>query len=344
MSTLPPEWALQSAVLIAWPQAGGDFGRWLAKVESNYRDMAREISQRQTLIVACGDEAHRTHIEHLLQGHADLTRTVFVKLPYDDCWVRDTAPITVLRDGAPLLLDFRFNAWGGKYDCTNDAQLAQHLIQAGIFGTTAQEQVPMVLEGGSIEVDGRGSLLTTKRCLLNVNRNPSMIRDDIERKLMKSFGVERILWLDFGHLEGDDTDAHIDTLARFCPDDTIAYTACDDPDDSHYVMLDLMRQELARFTTAEGKPYRLVPLPMPQPIHDEDGKRLPAGYANFLIINDAVLAPVYDDPADAVALERLAACFPGRAIVPIDCRPLIHQYGSLHCATMQFPQALKIEA
>lgn len=341
---LPPEWVPQSAILIAWPESGGDFAPWLAEVERNYRDAAREISQRQSLIIACHDAAHRQYIEALLAGHADMARLVFAELPYNDCWVRDTAPITVLKDGQALLLDFQFNGWGGRHDCTLDAQLAQNLIQTGIFGDTAQASIPMVLEGGSIEVDGCGSLLTSKRCLLNVNRNPSMTRDQIESTLMERFDVRRILWLDFGHLEGDDTDSHIDTLARFCSPDTIAYTACDDPKDAHYIELELMHSQLAEFVTTEGKPYKLVPLPMPKPICAEGGQRLPAGYANFLIINGAALTPVYDDPADVVALERLADCFPDRDIVPIDCRPLIHQYGSLHCATMQFPLAMTVKA
>ncbi|BBL69996.1 agmatine deiminase [Methylogaea oryzae] len=329
---------------MAWPEPGGDFGPWLPQVERNYCDAAREISRRQGLIIACRDSGHRKHIEGLLSGAADMARVIFVEFPYNDCWVRDTAPITVLSDGQPLLLDFQFNGWGGKHDCALDAQLAQNLIATGIFDGAAQEKVPMVLEGGSIEVDGRGTLLTSKRCLLNVNRNPSMTRDDIEAALTQRFGLSRVLWLDFGHVEGDDTDSHIDTLARFCSPDTIAYTACDDPEDSHYIECGLMRDQLTEFATADGKPYTLVPLPMPKAIHDEDGLRLPAGYANFLIINGAVLVPVYDDPADAVALQRLAGCFPDRDIVPIDCRPLIHQYGSLHCATMQFPQALSIAA
>lgn len=340
---LPPEWAPQSAVLLAWPESQGDFAPWLPAVERNYCDIAREISRRQTLIIACHDAAHRRHIESLLQDSAEPGRVVFALLPFNDCWVRDTAPITVERQGQPLLLDFQFNGWGGKHDCTLDAALAQNLIQTGLFGTAASRKIPIVLEGGSIETDGRGSLLTTKRCLLNVNRNPAMTKDQIEAALQQYFGVRQILWLDFGHVEGDDTDSHIDTLARFCSPEIIAYTACEDREDPHYPEWEMMREQLAGFRNADGRPYQLVGLPMPKTIRDEEGLRLPAGYANFLIINGAVLVPVYQDPADAIALERLAGCFPGREMVPIDCRPLIHQYGSLHCATMQFPQNLPIE-
>jgi agmatine deiminase len=149
-----------------------------------------------------------------------------------------------------------------------------------------------------------------------------------------------VLWLDHGELEGDDTDAHIDMLARFCSPYTIAYTQCTDRSDSHYAGLNAMEKQLGTFTTLEGHPYQLLPLPLPAPVHSADGERLPASYANFLIINGAVLVPVYDDPADAIALKRLTGTFPDRQIIAINCLPLIHQYGSLHCATMQLPAGI----
>jgi len=201
------------------------------------------------------------------------------------------------------------------------------------------ESVDFVLEGGAIEVDGTGTLLTTERCLLAPTRNPTLDWAAIEKVLRDKFGVSRILWLKHGDLLGDDTDGHIDTIARFCDAHTIAYQGCEDRDDPHYADLAAMAAELAAFRTAEGKPYKLVPLPLPAAMHDpDDGRRLPAGYANFLIINGAVLVPVYGDAKnDAIALERLRPCFPGREVVPIECRALIHQYGSLHCVTMQIP-------
>ena len=197
----------------------------------------------------------------------------------------------------------------------------------------------MVLEGGAIETDGQGTLLTTEACLLNHNRNPRLDRAAIEMKLREDFGVERILWLSHGHLEGDDTDSHIDTLARFCDPQTIAYVRCDDPEDSHYPSLAAMEEQLKTLRQADGSPYRLIALPWPRPCFDpDDGHRLPATYANFLIINGAVLVPTYADAADAEALATLAEAFPGRDIVPIDCRSVIRQHGSLHCLTMQLPR------
>jgi agmatine/peptidylarginine deiminase len=198
----------------------------------------------------------------------------------------------------------------------------------------------LVLEGGSIEVDGEGTLLTTESCLLNPNRNHGLNRAQIETELRRLLGVDRILWLKQGAIDGDDTDGHIDTLARFCDAGTIAYQACNDHNDPHYSGLRSMAAELKTLRRKDGTPYKLVPLPWPQAIHDHTGRRLPATYANFLIINGAVLAPTYNDPADDVALAALRPAFPGREIVPVMCRPLIYQYGSLHCVSMQLPEGV----
>lgn len=335
---LVPEWADQSAVLIAWPYGEGDFSPWLSAVEQTYAAIAAAIARRETLIVACRDEAHRESIRNLLAGSVNPDQLRFGILPYDDVWVRDTAPLTIATETGFRLLDFRFNGWGGKYAHAADAELAKNLHSTGLLGSIPMEQVDLVFEGGSIESDGAGTVMTTTRCLLNPNRNPSLSRGQIEDRVRRSLGAERILWLTRGFAEGDDTDAHIDTLARFCAPDTIAYSACTQPGDPLYAEFKAMEAELQHFTLASGEPYRLVPLPIPLPIFSEEGDRLPATYANFLIINGAVLVPVYGDPADAIALERLGASFPDREMVAIDCTALIRQYGSLHCMTMQFPK------
>ena len=348
MSTLsarhfPPEWAEQSAVFLAWPYAQGDFSPWLDDVEASYAAIAVSIASRQRLIVACQDGRHRRLIEsRLALAQANLAQVTLVEIPYNDVWVRDTAPLTVESAEGARLLDFRFNGWGGKYEHGNDARLAQNLHHTGIFGATPITAVDFVLEGGSLETDGEGTLLTTARCLLNPNRNPSFSQAQIEEQLKAAFGLKRVLWLWHGHAEGDDTDAHVDTLARFCAADTIAYTASDDSLDPIHGGLKAMEDELKALKTAEGKPYTLVALPVPKPIVSEGGDRLPATYANFLIINGAVLVPVYDDPADETALARLAECFPGRDLVRIPATPLIRQYGSIHCMTMQFPQSVAL--
>lgn len=338
-----PEWARQSAVLIAWPEPHGDFYRWFAEVENTYRTIAAAISHRETLLIACRDEQHKNRVRKQLRCcDAVLERICLLALPYDDIWVRDVAPLTVLNEGIAELVDFRFNGWGGKYPHINDAAFGEHLVATGVFASTPRNAIDFVLEGGSIDTDGSGTLLTTSRCLLNPNRNPGLPRVAIESCLIETLGVDRILWLDHGHLEGDDTDAHIDTLARFCSEDTIVYTSCTDSTDSHYQPLRDLASQLCEFRRRDGHPYRLIPLPIPAAIRNEEGKRLPANYVNFLIVNDAVLVPAYDDPADAIATERIGACFPDREMIPIRSVALIHQYGSLHCMTMQFPDPVPI--
>jgi len=339
----PPEWAGQSAVLLAWPYNQGDFSPWLAEVEATYDAIASAVARRQTLIIACQDAQHRHLVESRLSASGvNLANVRLVEIPYNDVWVRDTAPLAVETALGAKLLDFRFNGWGNKYEHSHDAALARNLYNSGIFGGTAMESVDFVLEGGSLETDGAGTLLTTARCLLNPNRNPQYTQAQIEERLQASFGLRRVLWLWHGHAEGDDTDAHVDTLARFCSPDTIAYTACDDAQDPIYAGLKAMEGELQALRTADGQPYTLVPLPVPKPIYSEDGDRLPATYANFLIINGAVLVPVYNDPADATALSRLAEIFPEREMVEIPATPLIRQYGSIHCMSMQFPQSVTV--
>ena len=236
-----------------------------------------------------------------------------------------------------LLLDFCFNGWGEKFESELDNQINRHLFKQGLLEGTYEDHLDFVLEGGSIESDGQGTVFTTSCCLLAPHRNQPMSQAQIEARLKQVLCAERILWINHGHLTGDDTDGHIDTLVRICPDDTLLYIGCDDPEDEQYEDLRLMEEQLKTFRTLEGKPYRLVKLPMPRPILFE-GERLPATYANFLVINGAVLCPTYDQPdLDAEALRLIGEAFPDREIVGIDCRSIIKQHGSLHCCTMQFP-------
>jgi len=338
---LPPEWAPQEAVLLTWPHPESDWLPILDKVEPVFVAIGRAVTQHETLIVSCLNDEHCEHVEKLLSdGGADMAKIHFYPVPSNDSWVRDHGPITVLRDGIQVLLDYQFNGWGNKYESGLDNRVSIRLHEMGAFDGLAMETIDLVLEGGSIEVDSRGTLLTTAECLLSPERNPHYKQKELEALLQQQLGVERVLWLEHGQLEGDDTDGHIDTLARFCDDHTIAYVSCDDETDSHYESLKAMEEELKRFTDTGGKPYKLVPLPLPAAQYDDEGQRLPATYANFLIINGAVLLPTYNDPLDAIAMERMTACFPQRAIIPIDARPLIHQYGSIHCVTMQLPAAM----
>ena len=336
--TLPAEWDEQSGVMLTWPHDATDWAPILADVEPVYLNIAREVCKRERLVICARDERHADHI-HVALGSADVdSRRVRIGIAHsNDSWVRDHGPITVMNKGNPELLDFVFNGWGGKYAAELDDAITRSLHADGVFGKTPVATIPLVLEGGGIESDGAGTLLTTRQCLLSRGRNPHLTETQIESELKNQLGVHRLLWLSHGHLEGDDTDSHIDTLARFCDARTIAYVQCDDPSDPHHADLSAMEDELRLLRDAHGQPYRLVPLPWPKAKHNADGKRLPATYANFLIINGAVLLPTYRDVSDSAARSRLQECFPNREVIPIDCLPLIHQFGSLHCITMQLP-------
>ena len=334
MNRFPAEWEKQSAVLIAWPHKTGDFSNRLESVEQTYSIIADTITQYQPLIIVCRDDSHQQHIQKLISKPDAIE---FVQAPVNDIWVRDTVFLSVEKDKTITHLNFLFNGWGEKYQHDNDNALNHKLLNTKLFKGKAHKDVDFILEGGSVESDGIDTILTTKQCLLNPNRNKGLSQQEIEQQLLACFGAQRVLWLDQENLSGDDTDAHIDTLARFCSANTIAYTSCDDTDDMHYTSLKYMERQLQDFRNQDNEPYHLVALPLPKPIFDEDGQQLPANYSNFLIINHAVMVPVYGDPQDEVALKRIAECFPKHEILPIPCRPLVHQYGSLHCMTMQFP-------
>ena len=335
---LPAEWEPQDGVLLSWPHADSDWGDSLDAVQPVFVRLAQEISQVAQGVIVCPDiDMVR---EQLGRAGVDLARIALIPLPANDTWTRDFGPITVLEDGRPVLLDFGFNGWGLKFPANFDNQVTTRLARFGIWGNTPVRTPGLILEGGSIDSDGKGTLLTTSSCLLNPNRNPHLNRQQIEERLNHLLGSRHILWLENGYLAGDDTDAHIDTLARLCPDDTIAYVRCDDPGDEHFKALSAMETELQAFRTIDGRPYRLVPLPWPAPCFAEDGHRLPATYANFLVINGAVLVPTYRLPQDDAALRTLRRVFPQHTITGIDCRPLIEQHGSLHCVTMQLPKGV----
>jgi agmatine deiminase len=334
---LPAEWEPQEAVLLAWPHQNSDWAHILDEVLPVYLELARQISRFELVIIVTPEpEVVREQLSHA--GIAS-DQIRLLDIATNDTWIRDFGPITVSANGKPLLLDFGFNGWGLKFAADRDNQVTRQLTRDPLFSDLATETVGLILEGGSIESDGNGTLLTTSTCLLNPNRNPHLTKDQLEVELRTLLGSQHILWLDYGWLAGDDTDAHIDTIARLCPNDRILYVHCDDPQDEHYAEFQRMEEQLRSFSTAAGTPFHLIPLPWPQAQFDQ-GNRLPATYANFLIINGAVLVPTYQDMADSHALETIGTCFPAREIIGIDCRPLIKQHGSLHCVTMQLPDGV----
>ncbi|HVI60216.1 MAG TPA: agmatine deiminase family protein [Luteimonas sp.] len=334
----PAEWEPQSAVLVAWPHAGTDWADRLAGVEETYIALVAAITRFQRALVCVADEDVEAYARaRLSSARVDMERVRFLEVAYDDTWLRDSGPITLREGDGFRLLDFRFTGWGGKFEASRDDRLVESLDMAQAFRRSTRQSIDFALEGGAIDTDGAGTLLTTWQCLHE--RHPDTPRDALSARLASWLAQDRVLWLDHGYLEGDDTDAHVDTLARFAPGDAIVFQACDDPADSHFAELQAMAAEIAALRTRDGRPYRLFPLPWPAPIEDE-GRRLAASYANFLVIDGAVLAPAYGDPADEAAARVLGEAFPGREVVPVPCRPLIWQNGSLHCITMQLPEGL----
>ena len=340
----PAEWEFQSAVLIAWPHAETDWAERLGEVEDTYVALVAAITRFEPVVICVADDDIETYAEMRLRSNrVDMERVRFVTVEYDDTWLRDSGPITLKRaDGGFRLLDFRFTGWGGKFEASRDDRLVGTLAGNGLFARADVQSIDFALEGGAIDTDGAGTLLTTWKCLHE--RHPQLTREELSARLAGWLAQQRVLWLDHGYLEGDDTDAHVDTLARFASPDSIVFQACDDAGDSHHAELTAMGEELASLRTADDRPYRLFPLPWAQPIIDE-GRRLAASYANFLIVDGAVLMPAYgitpDERAtDDAARDVLAAAFPGREIVQVPCRPLIWQNGSLHCITMQLPAGL----
>jgi agmatine/peptidylarginine deiminase len=317
---MPAEWEPQSAVQLTWPHEGTDWAPILSEITAVYEEMKREIEKREPVIIV--DD-----------------------IPHNDTWARDHGFITVVENSpltpqnsklntqnSKLLLDFCFNGWGEKFPAELDNQINRQLFDRGAVKGTYEPHLDFVLEGGSIESDGKGTVFTTTCCLMAPHRNQPLTQQQIEERLKQWLGAERIVWLQHGSLIGDDTDGHIDTLVRICPNDTLLYTGGDEdhPD------LSLMEQELKALRTLEDKPYRLLKLPLPRPIYDGED-RLPATYANYLVINGAVLVPTYAQPdLDTEAMHTIGQAFPDREIVGIDCRAVIKQHGSLHCCTMQY--------
>lgn len=331
---LPAEWALQSGIQLTWPHAGTDWAYMLAEVQECFINIASEIARREILLIVTPEPEE---VKNQIAGRVNMDNVRFLECETNDTWARDHGAITMTDTDGPSLLDFTFNGWGLKFASDKDNCITRRAVEAGVLKGQYINRLGFVLEGGSIESDGQGTLLTTSECLLSPNRNGQLNKVEIEEFLRSTFHLERVLWLDYGYLAGDDTDSHIDTLARFCSPDTIAYVRCSDKEDEHYEALCQMEEQLKSFRTLSGEPYRLLPLPMADKI-EVDGERLPATYANFLIMNDVVLYPTYCQPEnDAHAKEVLQEAFPQHEIIGIDCRALIKQHGSLHCVTMQYP-------
>ncbi|CAA6807176.1 MAG: Agmatine deiminase (EC [uncultured Sulfurovum sp.] len=331
MKILPPEWQKQRVVLMAFPHKNSDWANDLNSALVPFIRTAQAIAYKTPVYIICDD---REAISALFCSPRNLT---FIEIETNDTWIRDFGYISIVEDGEVKLLDFRFDAWGGKFDAGLDNGVNKVLHKKGYMGVTPLESIDFVLEGGSIESDGKGTILTTTACLCNPNRNGGLRKDEVEEKLEEYFGAKRVLWLDHGYLAGDDTDSHIDTLARFVSLDTIMYVQCLNEEDEHYVELQKMERQLKQFRDSDNKAYTLLPLPLPSPKYDKLNKRLPATYVNFLITNGALVYPVYSVVEDKIAYEVFKDFFRDKEIIPIECSRLIEEGGSLHCSTMQIP-------
>ncbi len=330
---LPGEFEKQSFVQLIFPHAESDWAPYLDEASQTFAAIITAIARFEPCLVVC-DEINR------VRAHFTSTENItFVCEESNDTWARDCSAITVLEENGPTALDFTFTGWGNKFDAALDDALTSKIAHR--YGAHYRK-VPFILEGGAIESNGEGIILTTTECLLNPNRNSELSeKSEIEAILQKELGTQKVLWLDHGYLSGDDTDSHIDTLARFADAETILYLRSRDETDEHHEALSQMEAQLQQLRDLEGKPFRLIALPMTNPIYFDD-ERLPATYANFLIVNGAVIVPTYNDPHDDEALALIQDAFPDREIVGVDCSVLIRQHGSLHCVTMQFPQEVTL--
>lgn len=332
MKRVPAEWERQQCVLMSFPHEETDWAQSDAALKealSPFIRIAQAIAYKEAVYIICKD---KTKIASMFCSPRNLT---FIEIPTNDTWIRDYGYISLKENEIKKLLDFTFDGWGGKFEASLDNAVNTTLHKKGYMGTTPLEKLDFVLEGGAIESDGKGTILSTSTCLCNPNRNGGLTKNQVEEKLKLMLGAERILWLNHGYLAGDDTDSHIDTLARFVNTESIVYVKCEDKEDEHYEALQKMEEELKKFKTIDGKPYTLYALPMCEAKYHEKGQRLPATYANFLICNGAIIYPTYNDKSDKKVGEIFKMLFPEKEIIPVNCLKLIEQGGSLHCSTMQ---------
>jgi len=334
MTRLPAQWESQEFVQLVFPHKLTDWNEYLREAIATFVNIANIIATYQKCLIVAKDLAY---IKSLFTKPKIKKNITFARIDSNDTWSRDFGGITVNISGKMTILDFKFNAWGKKFPYKLDNQITQQLKIKGLLKQYSHKSIPFVLEGGSIESDGEGIIMTTSKCLMEKNRNPHLTQNSIEKQLINSLGAKKVLWLNSGALVGDDTDSHIDTLARFVDTNTIVYQSCDNEDDENYAELKAMENELKTFRTLKQTPYKLIPLPHIEPKYYEDD-RLPATYSNFLIINGAVIVPTYKDKNDDKALNIFKTLFPKRDIIGCDCSTLIKQHGSLHCVTMQYPK------
>ena len=340
---MPAEWHRHAGTLLTWPHRPAIWRGIHAEVELTFAKLAAELSEVESVHISVPDLAWQRRAEKLVvNAGANSSSLVWHFIDSDDVWARDHGPIFVVQrdrihgDEPQLaMIDWDFNAWGGKFESKLD-----NLIPRRLNETLAVPRVQpgIVMEGGSLEVNGCGDLLTTEAVLLNTNRNPHLTRDQIEQSLTLHLGVERLHWLGSG-LEGDDTDGHIDDIARFVAEDSIVIVSAP-PGHADYAAMHQNQQRVRSFRDRQGRPFQVHVLPTPEPISFA-GEHLPASYANFYIANEKVIVPTFDQASDVQALELIQSLLPDRRVVGLDGRSLVSQYGNFHCITQQIPEVAR---
>lgn len=334
---LAAEWEKDPAVLLAWPHAQTDWAYILDEAQECVARIADAVTSLGRRIIILTPEPEAT--AGALSAANDRELLTTVSYTTNDTWARDFGPIATFgSDGNPIVLDFQFNGWGLKFAADRDNLASLHLAESGLLSRPLENHRSFILEGGSIDSDGQGTLITTSECLLSPNRNGSSSQQEIDSYLRSVIGADRIIWLDHGSLAGDDTDSHIDTLARFAPGGNLLYCRSLDPTDTNHESISAMEHDILQVAPSLG--ITPIALPLPSPIYDpDDGHQLPATYANFLALPEAVIMPTYGQPdSDERAASIISEAF-GLPVIPVDCRVLIRQHGSLHCMTMQIPSS-----
>ncbi len=311
-----PEWNEQEYLMLSLPHEKSDWKPYLGEIVQAYKEFVRAASEFQKVLLIAPSKSDFVSFENMANVEFFICDT-------NDTWIRDFGAIDILEDNRLKALDFTFNAWGNKFQSELDNEVNSKLFKEKFKEKLTK--IDFILEGGSIDFNGEGVMLTSSNCLLNENRNSHLDKNQIEAKLKEIFGLKQIIWLENGFIKGDDTDHHIDTLARFIDKNTIAYSVCEDEEDEHYIPLQKMKKEL------EATGFDLVELPLPKPLYYE-GRRLGATYANFVFVNDALIMPFYKDKNDEIIRQRLAKALPERKIVGVDARVFLRQNGSLHCS------------
>ncbi|HEB9341183.1 TPA: agmatine deiminase family protein [Campylobacter coli] len=311
-----PEWNEQEYLMLSLPHEKSDWKPYLGEIVQAYKEFVRAASEFQKVLLIAPNKSDFAPFENM-------TNVEFFICDTNDTWIRDFGAIDILEDNHLKALDFTFNAWGNKFQSELDNEVNSKLFKEKF--NEKLTKIDFILEGGSIDFNGEGVMLTSSNCLLNENRNSHLDKSQIEAKLKEIFGLKQIIWLENGFIKGDDTDHHIDTLARFIDKNTIAYSICEDEEDEHYIPLQKMKKEL------EATGFDLVELPLPKPLYYE-GRRLGATYANFVFVNDALIMPFYKDENDEIIKQRLAKALPKRKIIGVDARVFLRQNGSLHCS------------